>query len=69
MVEMVGSFALDLDCKMARLVLGLERYQVERDLHFVTFRCFHRLGYLKTAGSRDLFEEALARMGYRFSLK
>jgi putative transposase len=56
---------------MARMVLGLERFQAERDLHFVTFSCFHRLGYLRSAGARDLFEDALARMSYcyRFEVK
>jgi putative transposase len=54
---------------MARMVLGLERYQLERNLHFVTFSCFHRLGYLRPAGSRDLFEDALARMSYSLSLR
>ena len=42
--------------------MGLERRQVGGDLHFVTFSCFHRLGYLKDPTARDLFEEALARM-------
>jgi putative transposase len=53
------------------MVLGLERYQLEGDLHFVTFSCYHRLGYLKTPGSRDLFSEALARMShcYQFDVK
>jgi putative transposase len=53
------------------MVLGLERYQLEGDLHFVTFSCYHRLGYLNHASSRDLFEDALARMsyGYKFDVK
>jgi putative transposase len=53
------------------MVLGLERYQLEGDLHFVTFSCYHRLGYLTSVGSRDLFEDALARMsyGYQFEVK
>jgi putative transposase len=53
------------------MVLGLERYQLEGDLHFVTFSCYHRLGYLQTPGSRELFSEALARMsnGYKFEVK
>jgi hypothetical protein len=41
------------------MVEGLERRQQDGDLHFVTFSCFHRVGYLGTAGARDLFEEAL----------
>jgi putative transposase len=53
------------------MVLGLERYQLEGDLHFVTFSCYHRLGYLKSAGSRDLFSEALDRMSHchKFEVK
>ena len=48
------------------MVERLERRQLDGDLHFVTFSCFHRLGYLETAGARDLFEEALARMSYSY---
>jgi putative transposase len=47
---------------MAGMVDGLERRQGEGDLHFVTFSCFHRCGYLGDPAMRDLFEEALARM-------
>jgi putative transposase len=49
------------------MVLGLERHQVQGDLHFVTFSCFHRLGYLKTPAARDLFEGALERAHRRYS--
>jgi putative transposase len=48
------------------MVLRLERRQVEGDLHFVTFSCYHRLAYLDTALLRDLFEDALARTCYRY---
>ena len=53
------------------MVLGLERYQLEGDLHFVTFSCYHRLGYLRSPGSRDLFEDALERTSYchKFEVK
>jgi putative transposase len=44
------------------MVVGLERRQLDGDLHFVTFSCFHRLGHLSTPEVRDLFEEALGRM-------
>jgi putative transposase len=52
------------------MVEGLERYQVRGDLHFVTFSCFHRLGYLKTAAACDLFEDALQKthVRYRFEV-
>src|ERR1700761_1242663 len=46
------------------MVEGLERRQEEGDLHFVTFSCFHRCGYLVDPAARDLFEDALARMCY-----
>ncbi len=48
------------------MVEGLERRQLDGDLHFVTFSCFHRLGYLGTAGARDLFEEALEKTHFRY---
>jgi putative transposase len=52
------------------MVEGLERRQREGELHFVTFSCFHRCGYLGSAAARDLFEEALAKVGrsYRFDV-
>jgi putative transposase len=52
------------------MVEGLERRQEEGDLHFVTFSCFHRCAYLGSAGSRDLFEDALqkAQSRYRFDV-
>ena len=48
------------------MVEGLERRQLDGDVHFVTFSCYHRLGYLETAAARDLFEEALGRMHLRY---
>ena len=51
------------------MVDGLERRQEEGDLHFVTFSCYHRLGYLGTSEVRDLFEEALARMSYCYEFE
>jgi putative transposase len=52
------------------MVEGLERRQENGDLHFVTFSCYHRCGYLESAESRDLFEDALAkvRSSYRFDV-
>ena len=41
------------------MVVGLERRQQEGHLHFVTFSCYHRLPYLDTPITRDLFEDAL----------
>jgi putative transposase len=47
---------------------GLKRYQETRDLHFVTFSCYHRQPNLASAFSRDLFELALeqSRVRYEF---
>ena len=52
------------------MVKGLERWQEYRDLHFVTFSCFHRCAYLESAAARDLFEDSLqkARARYRFDV-
>jgi hypothetical protein len=38
---------------------GLKRFQETRDLHFVTFTCYHWKPYLSAAATRDLFEEML----------
>ena len=51
------------------MVSGLERYQQAGDLHFVTFSCYHRLAYLENPLSRDLVEEALDRMRFRYKLE
>ena len=51
------------------MVLGLERYQREGDLHFVTFSCYHRLAYLKTPDSRNLFEDALQKTHSRYQFR
>jgi putative transposase len=45
---------------------GLHRYQQTRQLHFVTFSCYHRLPYLGTAEARDLFESAMERVRVRY---
>jgi len=51
------------------MVEGLERRQLDGDMHFVTFSCYHRLGYLDSAAARDLFEDALARMSYCYEFE
>src|SRR5271170_3930108 len=52
------------------MVSGLERYQQDGDLHFVTFSCYDRLAYLDSPLLRDLFEDALqkAHTLYRFDV-
>jgi putative transposase len=54
---------------MTRMVSGLERYQETGELHFVTFSCYHRLAYLNTPVSRDLFENALQRTHRQYSFQ
>ena len=41
---------------------GLLRYQHTRQLHYITFTCFHRASYLATASARELFEKTLERV-------
>ena len=47
---------------------GLKRYQQARDLHFVTFSCYHRQPLLSSAHAKGLLEQALeqARRAYGF---
>ena len=41
---------------------GLRRYQHARQIHYVTFTCYHRLQRLGTATQRSIFEQALERV-------
>jgi putative transposase len=45
---------------------GLVRYQQSGGFHFVTFSCYHRLPYLRTAAARNLFEQSLEAMRLRY---
>src|SRR5271165_5582937 len=36
---------------------GLVRYQQTRNLHFITFSCYHRQPFLRTKQARSLFED------------
>jgi putative transposase len=40
---------------------GLKRYQQARQLHYVTFTCYHRQEYLGSGSARDVFEQTLER--------
>jgi REP-associated tyrosine transposase len=40
---------------------GLKRYQQVRQLHYVTFACYHRADFLAKAHARDLFVQTLER--------
>ena len=51
------------------MVIGLKRYQDVGDLHFTTFSCFRRLGYLRAPVDRDLFEDGLERVRRRYEFE
>jgi putative transposase len=51
------------------MVIGLKRYQDVGDLHFVTFSCFRRHGYLREPVDRDLFEDGLDRVRGRYGFE
>jgi len=40
---------------------GLKRYQQARQLHYVTFTCYHRAQFLGTPHARDVFIQHLER--------
>ena len=44
----------------------LKRYQLTGDFHFITFSCYHRLPYLGSEPSRDLFERSLEQARRRY---
>jgi len=41
---------------------GLKRFQQARELHYITFTCYHRLPYLASPAARDLVEATLERV-------
>jgi putative transposase len=41
---------------------GLKRYYGKGHLHFITFSCYRRLPFLKTARARDIFVRELTRV-------
>ncbi|HMG86474.1 MAG TPA: transposase [Terracidiphilus sp.] len=45
---------------------GLHRYQQTGNFHFITFSCYRRRPYLKSAARRRLFESALERIRKRY---
>ncbi len=44
----------------------LRRFQQTRDLHFITFSCYHRKPKLRTAAAKDAFEHSLERTRRRY---
>ncbi len=51
------------------MVFALKRYQDVGDLHFVTFSCSRRRGYLRAPVDRDLFEDGLNRVRRRYEFE
>jgi putative transposase len=47
---------------------GLKRYQETRQLHFLTFSCYDRRPNFGTIGPREVFESALERVRFRYTL-
>jgi putative transposase len=49
---------------------GLNRYQLNGDLHFITFSCFQLKPYLASPQARSRFEDSLERMrsSYKFCI-
>ncbi|HWF67738.1 MAG TPA: transposase [Acidobacteriaceae bacterium] len=45
---------------------GLVRYHESGDLHFVTFSCYQRQPYLRSAASRTVFQRSLEAMRVRY---
>jgi putative transposase len=45
---------------------GLIRLEHTGNFHFLTFSCYHRAQYLRTAAARNLFEDALERVRLRY---
>ncbi len=45
---------------------GLERLHGGHDLHFLTFRCYHRQPLLGSARRRDLFLKVLQQVPQRY---
>ncbi len=45
---------------------GLVRYQQTGDFHLLTFSCYHRLPFLSTPESKNLFESAVERTRRRY---
>jgi hypothetical protein len=43
----------------------LKRYQQSRQLHYVTFTCYHRRQYLGSGSARDVFEQTLERIRHQ----
>jgi hypothetical protein len=58
-----------IDCRMARMVRGLERYQQAGDLHFVRSVATTRLLTWRACSYVILFEEALERVRSRYDLE
>src|SRR6266849_304748 len=47
---------------------GLKRFHESRQLHFLTFSCYHRRPNFESVASRTVFESALERIRQKFGL-
>jgi len=50
------------------MAVGLHRFYGGRDLHFLTFSCYHRRAFFENADLCDLFLEVLERVRRRYRL-
>jgi putative transposase len=48
---------------------GLKRHYGQKDLHFLTFCCYHRRRYLETVRARNLFVKVLAEVRAQFNFQ
>jgi putative transposase len=47
---------------------GLKRFQQSRNLHFLTFSCYHRLPNFQNPNARSTFESSLERVRQKYGL-
>ncbi len=57
---------MGLLCCFRQMPKRLKRCYGQKDLHFLTFCCYHRHRYLQTARSRNLFLRVLSQVRKRF---
>ena len=53
--------------KLDPMTKGLSRFHHTGNFHFITFSCYHRQSYLRSAAARNLFESALERIRKRYN--
>lgn len=55
-------FSRQLGYNSASMPWGLQRFQHAKQLHYITFTCYHRALRLAAPAARDLFEQTLERV-------